>query len=206
MKKMKQLALMSAIALTGAVGFTACSSSDDVSQDVSNPNFNPQTNEVLAKFVFNVSTGNSTTRQTSAATQAAISETFRGIDNAVLFSFKQGSDGKTIAAAGTADKRFDLSRIIAAGGVSEDKASRVIETSLPLNSNTLLFYGRAIPGTVSQSEADAGITAYNMFGHLDKYEVAGTGEGLNLANTTFELSSRINGNKDNFKKIQDLVC
>ena len=206
MKKIQQLALISAIALTGAVGFTACSSSDDVSQDVSNPNFNPQTNEVLAKFVFNVSTGNSTTRQTSAATQAAVSETFRGIDNAVLFSFKQGSDGKTIAAAGTADKRYDLSRIIAAGGVSEDKASRVIETSLPLNSNTLLFYGRAIPGTVSQSEADAGITAYDMFGHLDKYEVAGTGEGVDLANTTFELSSRINGNKENFKKIQDLLA
>ena len=51
MKKIQQLALMSAIALTGAVGFTACSSSDDVSQDVSNPNFNPQTNEVLAKFL-----------------------------------------------------------------------------------------------------------------------------------------------------------
>ena len=206
MKKMKQLALMSAIALTGAVGLTACSSSDDVSQDVTNPNYNSKTNEVLAKFVFNVSTGNSTTRQSSAATQAAVSDYFRGIDNAVLFSFKQASDGKTIATAGTADKRFDLSRIVAAGGVSEDKSTRVIETSLPLNTNTLMFYGRAIPGTVSQSEADAGITAYDMFGHLDKYEVAGTGEGLNLANTTFELSSRINGNKDNFKKIQDLLA
>ena len=207
MKKIQQLALMSAIALTGAVGFTSCSSAnDDMSQDVTNPNFNSKTNEVLAKFVFNVSTGNSTTRQSSAATQAAVSEYFRGIDNAVLFSFKQSSDGKTIATAGTADKRFDLSRIVAAGGISEDKATRVIETSLPLNSNTLLFYGRAIPGTVSQSEADAGITAYDMFGHLDKYEVAGTGEGLNLANTTFELSSRINGNKDNFKKIQDLLA
>ena len=207
MKKIQQLALMSAIALTGAVGFTACSSAnDDVSQDVTNPNFNSKTNEVLAKFVFNVSTGNSTTRQTSAATQAAVSDAFRGIDNAVLFSFKQASDGKTIATASTADKRYDLSRIIAAGGVSEDKATRVIETSLPLNSNTLLFYGRAIPGTVSQSESEAGITAYDMFGHLDKYEVAGTGEGLNLANTTFELSSRISGNKDNFKKIQDLLA
>ncbi len=204
MKKIQQLALMSAIALTGAVGFSSCSSSDD--DVVNNPNFNPETNEVLAKFVFNVSTGNGMTRQTSAATQAAVSETFRGIDNAVLFSFKQATDGKTIATASTADKRYDLSRIIAAGGVSEDKSTRVIETSLPLNSNTLLFYGRAIPGTVSQSEADAGITAYDMFGHLDKYEVAGTGEGLNLANTTFELSSRINGNKDDFKKIEDLLA
>ena len=207
MKKIQQLALVSAIALTGAVGFTSCSSTnDEVSQDVTNPNFNSKTNEVLAKFVFNVSTGNGTTRQTSAATQAAVSDPFRGIDNAVLFSFKQANDGKTIATASTADKRFDLSRIIAAGGINEGQSTRVIETSLPLNSNTLLFYGKAISGTVSQSEANAGITAYDLFGHLDKYEVAGADEGLNLANTTFELSSRINSNKDNFKKIEDLLA
>ena len=207
MKKITQLALMSAIALTGTVGFTACSSTnEEMEPEVNNPYFNPATNEVLAKFIFNVSTGNGTTRQSPAATQASVSETFRGIDNAVLFSFKQDVDGKTIAAAGTADKRYDLSRIIAAGAISDDQSSRVIETSLPLNSNTLLFYGRAIPGTVSQSESEAGITAYDMFGHLDKYEVAGTGEGVNLANTTFELSSRINGNKENFKKIQDLLA
>ena len=204
MKKINQFALMSAIALAGAVGFTGCTSEDEAPV---NPNYNPTTNEVLAKFVFNVSTGNTaTTRQSSAATQASASETFRGIDNAVLFSFKQANDGKTIATAGTADKRYDLSRIISAGAISEDQSSRVIETSLPLNSNTLLFYGRAISGTVSQSEAEAGITAYDQFGHLEKYEVAGTGEGLNLAETNFELSSRINGNKDNFKKIEDLLA
>ena len=207
MKKLTQLALMSAIALTGSIGFTACSSTnEEMEPEVNNPNFNPATNEVLAKFVFNVSTGNGTTRQSSAATQASASETFRGIDNAVLFSFKQDVDGKTIAAAGTADKRYDLSRIISAGTISEDQSSRVIETSLPLNSNSLLFYGRAIPGTVSQSEAEAGMTAYDVYGHLENYQVAGTGEGLNLANTNFELSSRINGNKDNFKKIEDLLA
>ena len=203
MKKLTQLALISAIALAGTVGFTACSTNEEMEP---NPNFNPETNEVLAKFVFNVSTGNGTTRQSSAATQASASETFRGIDNAVLFSFKQGSDGKTIATAGTADKRYDLSRIISAGTISDDQSSRVIETSLPLNSNSLLFYGRAIPGTVSQSEAEAGITAYDMFGHLENYQVAGIGEGLNLANTNFELSSRIYGNKDNFQKIEDLLA
>lgn len=205
MKKTQQLALTFAIALTGALGFSACSSSDEA--EVYNPNYNPETNEVIAKFVFNVSTGNTaTTRQSSAATQASVSEKFRGIDNAVLFSFKQDADGKTIATPGTADKRYDLSRIIAAGAISEDQSTRVIETSLPLNSNSLLFYGRAIPGTVSQSEADAGITAYDMFGHLEKYNVAGAGEGLNLADTNFELSSRISGNKDNFQKIQDLLA
>ena len=45
-----------------------------------------------------------------------------------------------------------------------------------------------------------------MFGHLENYQVAGVGEGLNLANTNFELSSRINGNKENFKKIEDLLA
>ena len=197
--------LSGAVALAGIFGISGCSSSDDVA--VNNPNYNPETNEVLAEFVFNVSTGNTaTTRQSSAATQASISETFRGIDNAVLFSFKQGSDGKHIATAGTADKRYDLSRIIAAGTISDDQSTRVIETSLPLNTNSLLFYGRAIPGTLSQSEAEAGITAYDQFGHLEKYEVAGSGEGLNLADTNFELSSRISGNKDNFKKNEDLLA
>lgn len=197
--------LSGAVALAGFFGISGCSSSDDVA--VNNPNYNPETNEVLAEFVFNVSTGNTaTTRQSSAATQASISETFRGIDNAVLFSFKQGSDGKHIATAGTADKRYDLSRIIAAGTISDDQSTRVIETSLPLNTNSLLFYGRAIPGTLSQSEAEAGITAYDQFGHLEKYEVAGSGEGLNLADTNFELSSRISGNKDNFKKNEDLLA
>lgn len=205
MKKINQFALGFAIALTGALGFSACSSTDEA--EVNNPNFDPATNEVLAKFVFNVSTGNTaTTRQSSAATQASVSETFRGIDNAVLFSFKQDNDGKTIAAAGTADKRYDLSRIIAAGAISDDQSTRVIETSLPLNSNSLLFYGRAIPGTVSQSEAEAGITAYDQFGHLEKYEVAGTDEGVDFSATNFELSSRISGNKDNFKKIEDLLA
>ena len=205
MKKINQFVLGIAIALTGALGFSACSSNDEA--EVNNPNYNPETNEVLAKFVFNVSTGNTaTTRQSSAATQASVSETFRGIDNAVLFSFKQDNDGKTIAAASTADKRYDLSRIIAAGAISDDQSTRVIETSLPLNSNSLLFYGRAIPGTVSQSEAEAGITAYDQFGHLEKYEVAGAGEGLTLANTNFELSSRINGNQGDFKKIEDLLA
>ena len=208
MKKLTQLALMSAIALTGAVGFTACSSTnEEMESEVINPNFNPATNEVVTKFVFNVSMGNdATTRQSSAATQASASETFRGIDNAVLFTYKQDADGKTIATASSANKRYDLSRIIAAGTIDKDQSSRVIETSLPLNTNSLLFYGRATKGTATQSEAEAGFTAYDLYGHLEDYNVAGGGEGLDLSNTTFELSSRISGNKDNFEKIQALLA
>ena len=219
MKKINQFALAFAIAVTGA-GFSACSStSDDVTQ---NPNYNPETNEVITKFMFNVSSGNNTTygnnqsapemtegitRQSSAAVQATDEERFRGIEHAVLFTTKQGSDGKHLAAAAAMAKRFDLSRIVMAGALDKEKTSRVIETSLPLNTNTLLFYGKAIEGTASAAEAEEGLTAYDLYGHLDKFQVgADDEESLDLGASTFELSSRINGNLAKYQKIEELLA
>ena len=75
MKKMKNLALMGAIALTGAVGFTACSSSDDVT--VNNPDYNPETNSVKTTISLSINPNNgSTTRQAGTTVQAS---GFRGI-------------------------------------------------------------------------------------------------------------------------------
>ena len=72
---MKNFALMSAIALTGAVGFTACSSSDDVT--VNNPDYNPATNSVKTTISLSINPNNgSTTRQTGTTVQAS---GFRGI-------------------------------------------------------------------------------------------------------------------------------
>ena len=53
MKKINQFALGFAIALTGAAGFTACSSEENM--DV-NPSYNKQTGELNVDFVFNIST------------------------------------------------------------------------------------------------------------------------------------------------------
>ncbi|MBQ9677602.1 MAG: hypothetical protein IJV44_05640 [Prevotella sp.] len=204
MKKLMFFAYAGAIALLGA-GLSSCSSSDDAVEP--NPNFNAETNEVYAQFVFNVSTGNTPNmRMTSAATQATNTESFRGIDNAVLLSAKQTTDGKHIPVSAVMDKRYDLSRVLTANAINKEKTTRVIETSLPINTNTLLFYGRAIQGTLSSSEEAQGLTAYDQFGHLETYSVAGGDEGLSLANTTFELSSRINGNVDQFKQIENLLA
>lgn len=74
---MKNFALMSAIALTGAVGFTACSSSDDITA-TNNPDYNPETNSVKTTISLSINPNNgSTTRQTSATVQE--SSDFRGI-------------------------------------------------------------------------------------------------------------------------------
>ena len=200
MKKLFNYALIGAIALTGSTMLTSCSSSDDAAAENTNPNFNPETNEVLTKFVFNVATG-STTRQTSAATQATSSDPFRGINNAVLLSFKQTDDGKHISAATNADKRYELQDIMSAGSIDQTKSNRVIETSLPLNTNSLLFYGKAVQTSPLNYEA---------YGHLDDFTIADPADpdapGLDMSKTNIELGSRINGNLENYQKIQELLA
>lgn len=208
MKKYFNYAFAGAIALLGAMGFASCSSSEDTA-DV-NPNFNPETNEVLTKFVFNVSTGNqATTRQSSAATQATNTETFRGITKAALFSFKQSNDGKHLAAAATADKYFDLGDVVTQSAIDKDHSHRILEMSLPINTNTLLFYGKAPEGTASSAEAEAGYSAYDVYGHLDAYTVAGgTGDaaGKDLTAANFELGKRITAaDKAKFEEIKKLL-
>ena len=194
MKKNLFYAFAGAIALTGAVGLSSCSSSEDVSEVV-NPNFNPTTNEVNTQFVFNVSNGNTAiTRMSEDATQASSSlaaSDFRGIDNSFVMCFKQGSDGEYLSTAATATKSFDMSRLVAAGTLSNSESRRVLEMSLPLNTNTMLFYGKAI------ADAD-----YNSYGHLDDYHVED-----NLANTYFQLGKRLTAaNKTNFQEIQKLLA
>ena len=199
MKKIQQFALMSTIVLTGAVGFTSCSSSEDVPEQVSS-RYNPETNEVGVNFVFNVSTGNGTTRQTSAATQATEDDLFRGIDNTILFSFKQGADGKHLAAATTSDKRYDLAQILGPNTVSKEMSRRVIETSLPINTNTILFYGKAITGDAYGSN----YTANDLFGHLDEYTLPAG--GANLSDVTISLGQRLTGdNLTTYRQVEDLL-
>ncbi|MBQ2210527.1 MAG: hypothetical protein II404_11275 [Prevotella sp.] len=216
MKKLFNYAFLSAIALTGATMFTACSSSEDstASTEEQNPNFNPVTNEVLTKFVFSVSTGNqATTRQSSSATQATTSETFRGITNAALFTYKltgdPTGDGKHLPAATTADKYIDLGSPVASATISNTNSHRVLEMSLPINTNTMLFYGKAPEGTASSAEATKGYSAYDLYGHLDAYTLAGgTGDdaGKDISAANFELGKRMTAaNKTKYEEIKKLL-
>ena len=172
MKKLQLLAYAGAIALL-STGITACSD-DNLTQEVTpSPGYNPETGEVTADFVFNVSTGtNGTTRMSSANVQASIntteSETFRGIDNAKLFAYKiknannSVKDGWHIAYTPTPSpvvKMFDLGTIMAAGSItpastdgSKVQSRRVVELALPTETNTLLFYGKAIKSGSNQQQ------------------------------------------------------
>ena len=99
MKKYLNFAFLSAIALAGIFGFTACSSSDDLAAET-NPNYDPNTKEVATQFVFNVSNGSdASTRMSADATQASSSlaaAKFRGITDSYIMCVKNAAgDGKT---------------------------------------------------------------------------------------------------------------
>ncbi len=210
MKKLFNYALIGAIALTGSTMLTSCSSSDDAAAENNNPNYDPVEQSVYAQFVFNVSTGNqATTRQSSSATQATTSETFRGINNAALFTYKLPNDGKHLATAAVADKYIDLGTPLASGTITADNSHRILEMSLPINTNTMLFYGKAPEGTASSGEASKGYTAYDLYGHLDDYTLAGgTGEsaGKEISAANFELGKRMTAeNLAKYNQIKKLL-
>ena len=172
MKKNFIYALMSAIALIGTTGFTSCSEEDVV--DV-NPTYNPETGELNVDFVFSVSTSNTpTTRMSAANTQANLSNTFRGLTNATLWTFKHGTtdgSGSFTPVDGTkidydyvtadaditgstytgeaVNKTYYLGTVLAGNAISQADATnatshRIIELALPSGTNNLMFWGKAI--------------------------------------------------------------
>ena len=200
MKKYFNFAFLGAIALVGTLGFTACSSTDDtVAEESKGPGDVGAKGEVTTQFVFNVSNGSSSmTRMSGDATQASSSlaaEKFRGIDNCFIMCFNQGEDGKSLAAAATASKSFDMSRVVAEGSLSNANSRRVLEMSLPLNTNTMLFYGKAIN--------DNTVLDYkSKYGFLDNYNVTN-----DLSTTYFQLGKRLTAeDKEKFQEVQKLLA
>lgn len=153
MKQLINKAFLGAIAFVSAIGFSACSDDNVVAE--TNPNYNPETGEVTTQFVLNVATSNTpTTRMSAFDTQADVTSAsgFRGITNAQLFTFKLGTsnDGKHVSTAAQADKVYSFGTILNPGaldpngdGSSTPKSHRVVELSLPTETNALIFYGKA---------------------------------------------------------------
>ena len=83
MKKNSIYALMSAMALAGAVGFSGCSSSSD--EIIDNPDYNPETNSVKTSITLSINPANTSagTRQTNAIVQGT-GAAFRGITSITM--------------------------------------------------------------------------------------------------------------------------
>ncbi len=154
MKKMKKFALMSAIALTGAVGFTACSSSNDVAEDI-NPNYNPETNVVKTEFAININHPANRTRMVAENTQQ--DGTFKGMTNMFLFSTASASavDGTTeFISTG----KYSLGSLTNTD-ISTSNSSKVYSMYVPVNTNNFLFYAK---NNITGTAAAKGSLNYNV--------------------------------------------
>ena len=140
---MKNLALMGAIALTGSVGFTACSSSDDMT--VNNPDFNPETNSVKTEFTISLPNYvGSITRQTAGVAQAQTTPVFRGMQNIKLIPYGAAVENTSTPLN---SKVFELpsfgSSTDAGWDLTTQKAKVYRNLDVPIGTRVFMFYSQA---------------------------------------------------------------
>ena len=173
MKKMFKYASLGAIALVGAVSFSACSSSDEI---VDNPNYNPADNTVKTQFTIslpqNVVKG---TRQSAATVQnGQDNNSFRGFDNMVLIPYASVSNvgdvtgDRLTATSITLNPRTGSANTLPSNGLNLSSNSYVYsDVSIPLGTSGFLFYGKAVDAGTDKfvdgylTAAPAGLTGEN---------------------------------------------
>ena len=135
MKKIKYFGLMGAIALTSAIGFTACSSSDDVAADV-NPTYDGTS--VRTDFAFSVASGPmGSTRMTGDIVHQA-DGAFTGMTDMYLFPFTKEPAGTV-----TTNNPFYRLGAIGSSDITLTQSSKVYALQIPVGTKDFLFYGKA---------------------------------------------------------------
>ena len=195
MKKYFLFAMMSAIALSGTLGLTACSSEDDVVAVENNPNYDEATGLVKSQFVLNIASQAQSTRSGANTVQAG-GENFRGIDNTLLFAFKTSGKGfvdATLAGAAAAN-RYDLGTVAAAGSLNNDgnNSHRILELAMPTGTDAMLFYGKAIK-TSTADDNEVGKVTYSVSGS--------TATGFH-----FDLNTRVGENATRYEHTAQVLA
>lgn len=161
-----------------------------------NPTYNPETNSVMTKLVLNVDT-NSKTKMSAENVQTEGSE-FLGMEAVHLLTYnlpyapsystaphdgdnygrffftpyyKSGGTGTTIEAT----QDYDLGRLFERNAISSTNQSRTLEIALPLGTNSLSIYGKAL----------------NTGGAELQGQVTLAGDPSNLATISFGLTPRL---------------
>ena len=201
MKKNFKYAMMGAIALTGAMGFTGCASDDGVAENI-NPSYDAATGLVKSQFVLNIAS-NAQTRSGGTTVQAG-GENFRGIDNTLLFAFKTSGKGfvdATLAGADAAN-RYDLGMVAAANSLNNDgdNSHRILELAMPTGTDAMLFYGKAIKGSSTPDYNEIGKVSYNVSGK--------TAKGTGTTGFSFDLNPRVSvgTNANRFQYTAELLA
>lgn len=204
MKKNFFYAMMSAIALTGAMGFTACTSDEDVAEV--NPTYDPVANTVTTQFVLNVSSATSNVTRMSATTVQK-NANFRGMQDAKLIGLATGNSSYLApfagaatttdwSVAGTKAKTYNLGTLYGASAVdntgtnnADNSSRRIVELTLPLTTDAMLVYARAIP---SGTDEENGKVTSNITAQPE--------------NITFDLVSRLGDKQTSYNETCNLAA
>lgn len=144
MKQIFNLLLVSTLVLVAA----ACQHEPQVNNTSEN-----EVKEVTTQFVLNIAAA-PTTKMTADVVQ--MNNNFRGIENAKIYAYKTGMTGTpyVIDASAAAEKYFDFGKFFAAdalnnsegnnqSGANATASKRVLQLSIPVGVDAVLFYGKA---------------------------------------------------------------
>lgn len=142
MKQLNKHALISTMILAGAVGFTSCSSDNDLDQT----NTTPGKSEVVkTQFAINIpNAGKVGSRMSDKIVQNGTA--FRGMTNIQLLPFVLGNatnDGPVTGNDFVAGDNIRLSEIATDGLEDKSNAKIYSNVEIPLGTNAFLFYGEA---------------------------------------------------------------
>jgi len=189
MKKMLKYASLSAIAFVGAVSFSACSSSDDMTGSPNNPNYNPETNKVKTEFVINVTQPGERTRM---AADNAGAGTFKGLNNMQLICMTgvpvTGDNAITSAKTLTLTP-YTGPAIDGTDPTLTNNSSKVYTLYIPTGTSNFLFYA----------------TTYASVGASDKFTYGSLVNNLSTATTVATSSSAPTDIKFNLEPIASTI-
>lgn len=148
-----------------------------------NPTYDPDRNTVTTTLVLNVSTTNGAPKTKQTALDVQADGTFRGMTDVHVLAYSLGYEGvgdahylyKVTDESSKATRDYDLGRMVTE--ISESNSTRILEVSLPLNTNSILLYGRATK-TGTDNEQGAVIAS-------------GTALNSTLEDVSFKLKNRL---------------
>ena len=166
MKHLTRFALVGAIMLAGLL-----SCEREMVQTVpNNPTYDADANTVTTKIILDVSTSRTPqTRTTAAYAQAGENPHFLGMEAVHLLTYKlpyapfgkEMSDttvGKFFYRSSVSALRdYDLGNLFDAGDVTSQSSSRAVELALPLETNCLVLYGKALKSGTDDQQGAIGL-------------------------------------------------
>ncbi len=171
---------MSAMLLSGAVAFTACSSDDELAAE-GNPQPTVPGQVVKTSFALNIPYGGPDTRMTAGNTQNGSPVSFLGMDNIHLLSFaSQPTAGNEVASS--VIPLTDLNTT----DISTSHSSKIYsDVNVPVGTKGFLFYATAPMGTDAVGKFAKGV--------LNDAKLATEGT-TNLSQLTFALEPVLGNN------------